>query len=222
MRLITTPESPFGARVLIAARAKQLELECVRPPVGGVKSAEYLALNPIGKIPLLITDTGEAIPESQSILNYLQARFPMPSLLPNLPEQSARVDVAIRVVDLYVMAPVIRLFPHLNPAARDERTVENELTRWKQGLASLAHFMRTPLPPAHAAVTLADCVLPPSLHLSARIARMLGVEGDLLEPHQPLLEYYARMQDHPVVGPVLDELTAAQTIYDAKAARKSH
>jgi glutathione S-transferase len=82
--------------------------------------------------------------------------------------------------------------------------------------------MRTPLPPAHAAVTLADCVLPPSLHLSARIARMLGVEGDLLEPHQPLLEYYARMQDHPVVGPVLDELTAAQTIYDAKAARKSH
>lgn len=210
---------------MIAARAKHLELECVRPPVGGVKSPEYLALNPIGKIPLLITEIGEVVPESESILGYLEDRFLQPSLLPCLPEERARVHLAIRIVDLYVMTPIIRLFPHLNPATRDERTVEQELVRWKQGLAALAHFMKTPLPEAEGTVSLADCVLPPSLHLSTRIANKLGLEGDPMEPHEPLLEYYSRMKDHSIVGRVLDDLTAAQVIYDAKAAdkaRRSH
>jgi hypothetical protein len=119
------------------------------------------------------------------------------------------------------MTPIIRLFPQLNPATRDDRTVEQEVARWKQGLAALAHFMRTPLPQAEANVSLADCVLPPSLHLSARIAGKLGLEDDLLKPHAPLLEYYSRMKDHAIVGRVLEDLTAAQVVYDEKARRSN-
>ncbi len=221
MMLYTSPNSPFGARITIAARTKDLAIQFVRPPAAGIKSPEYLAINPMGKIPVLLTETGDVIPESEAVLDYLEDRFPTPSLRPRDPAQRARVNVAIRVMDTYVMAPVIRLFPHLYPDKRDERTVEHEVLRWKDGLAALAHFMRVPLPETDAGVSLADCVLPPSLHLSARIAMMLGLQDDLLAPHDALVAYYARMKSHPIVGPVLADLTAAQAESDVKAGRPS-
>jgi glutathione S-transferase len=218
MKLYTSPASPFGQRITIAARAKGIDIEFVRPPSAGVKSPEFLAINPIGKIPVLLTEKGGVIPESAVILDYLEDRFPTPSLRPRDPEQRARVTTAIHLMDTYVMAPVIRLFPHLNPAQRDDRTVEQEIVRWQHGLSILEHFMSTPLPDAAAGISLADCVLPPSLHLSARIARMLGVQGDLMAPHDVLVAYYSRMKDHLIVGPILDQMTAAQAASDAAKA----
>jgi glutathione S-transferase len=220
MLLYTAATSPFGARITIAARAKGLTIECVRP-AAGVKSPEYLAINPIGKIPVLQTDSGNVIPESAAILDYLEDRYPVPPLRPADPEQRARVNVAIQIMDAYVMAPVIRLFPHLDPARRDARTVEQEVGRWKDGLAALAHFMQSPLPSADAGVSLADCVLPPSLHLSARISMMLDLPEDLTRPHDALAAYYSRMKSHPLVGPVLADLTQAQSEHDVKAGKPS-
>jgi hypothetical protein len=132
------------------------------------------------------------------------------ALRPAGAEERARVHTAIRIMDTYVMAPVGRTFAHLDPARRDAAVVEQEVARWREGLAALAHYMATPLPTAEAGLTLADCVLPPSLHLSALIARMLGVGDDLLAPHPALSDYYARVRKHPVVGETLEALTAAQ------------
>jgi maleylpyruvate isomerase len=216
LKLITAPESPFGARVLIAARAKGIALQLERPAQGTVRSPEFRAINPISKIPVLLTERGTIIPESAAILDYLDDRFPQPSLRPVDPDERARVNVAVRITDAYIMAPVIRTFPHLNPATRDARVVDNELMHWQAGLAALAHFLAVPLPGAAAGVSLADCVLPPSLHLSARISRLLGLQEDLLAPHSALVAYYARIKDHPIVGPVLAELTAAQAAHDTK------
>jgi glutathione S-transferase len=221
MKLYTGATSPFGARITIAARAKGVVIENLRLPAGGIKSPEYLAINPVGKIPALITESGAAIPESEAILAYLEDRFPTPSLRPSDPEQRARVNVAIRIMDTYVMAPVIRLFPHLDRTKRDERTVEQEVARWKDGLEALAHFMKLPMPSAEAGVSMADCVLPPSIHLSARISMMLELGEDLLKPHGVLVDYYARMKVHPVVGPILADLTAAQASYDVSHGRPS-
>lgn len=221
MKLYTSANSPFGARVAIAACAKNIDIDCLRPPTAGLRSPEFLALNPIAKIPVLVTEQGTVIPESEAIIDYLEDRFPTPSLRPADPEQRARVNIAVRVMDSYVMAPIIRLFPHLNPASRDERVVEQEFKRWTDGLTVLAHFLQSPLPEADAGVSLADCVLPPSLHLSTRIAAMLGMEDDPMNPHEVLVTYYARMKSHPVVGPVLADLTTAQAEYDIKAGRPS-
>jgi len=115
---------------------------------------------------------------------------------------------------------VIRTFPHLDPSKRDQRIVADEVRRWKEGLAALAHFMALPMPVAEAGLTLADCVLPPSFHLSYRISRILGLAEDLLAPHDVLVRYYSGIREHVIVGPVLEELGRAQDAYDAaKAAR---
>ena len=208
LKIYTSPTSPFGARVTIAARVKKIELQDLGIPAEGLKSPEFRRINPVSKAPVLILEDGTAIPESETIINYIEDRFPRPALRPEEPEGRARMNTLIRIMDNYVMAPVIRLFPQLDPATRDAAVVSAEVSRWQDGLGALSHYMREPLPTAEAGLTLADCALPPALRLSRIIAGMLGL-GDLLAPHPALTAYQARICAHPIVGKVLDEMDAA-------------
>lgn len=221
MKLYTSPNSPFSARVRLAALAKGIDLPESPLPPGGLKSDAFRAISSIGKIPVLVVDGEAPIPESAAILRYFEDRFPQPSLLPEDPAQRARVNVIVSLADAYVMDPVIRLFPHLDPSRRDPRVVDAEVARWTAGAAWLADAMTAGMPAAEAGLTLADCVLAPSLHLSIRISAMLGLEQDPVRRQPVLVDYEARLQRHPVAGPVLEALTAAQHVYDLKAGRPS-
>jgi hypothetical protein len=77
--LYDMPVSNNGARCRILIYKKNLTLGediVIRPPsdLGGLKSPEYLALNPQGKMPLLVTSHGN-IPESDTIARYILDRF---------------------------------------------------------------------------------------------------------------------------------------------------
>lgn len=217
MKLFTAANSNFGARVAIAIRAKGIELEEAALPQGGLRSEAFLKINPVAKIPVLTLDDGTILPESDTILRYLDAQFPQPGLYPEGARERALVERAARFMDYYVMAPVIRLFPHLNPATRDPFVVENEVSRWRDGLAALAHVMGDPLPEAPAGLSFADCVLAPSLHLCTRIAAMLDLPEDPLTAHVGLTAYLREATRHPVIGPVLEALTAAQENKDIQS-----
>src|SRR4051812_1723602 len=130
MKLYTSAISPFGCRVTMAARAKGIDIAHEPLPAGGLKSPEYLNINPVGKIPVLITDKGNVIAESEAILHYLEQIHPKPSILPADPDDRAHGNVLIRMIDTYVSLIVIRMFPHIDPKTRDEKTVEHELARW--------------------------------------------------------------------------------------------
>lgn len=81
--LYDMPVSNNGARVRMLLKAKGLfgkEGGCnivIRPPsdIGGLKSDEYLKLNPQGKMPLLVTERGLPIPESDTICQYIVERY---------------------------------------------------------------------------------------------------------------------------------------------------
>lgn len=221
MQIFSSANSPFGARVTIAARAKEIELESLKIPSGGLRADAFLATNPIAKIPVVITGDGLIIPESSVILHYLEDRFPDPSLLPSNAEERAKINIAMTIVDRYVMDPVIRLFAQLNPSSRDQGIVDYELERWNSGLSHLEHFLNLPLPKVAAPVNMADCVLPPSLHLGTRIAAMLGLDDDPLQSHPKLLQYYEWAKADPLIGVVLDELTEFQATTDVAAGRPS-
>src|SRR5882762_4049265 len=61
-------------------------IEVVAFMSGQHRSAEYLALNPKGKVPTLVVD-GEPLSENVAILTWLAERFPQADLLPT-PENS--------------------------------------------------------------------------------------------------------------------------------------
>jgi glutathione S-transferase len=221
MQLYTSTNSPFSARVAIALQAKAVAIEAAALPAGGLKSPEFLAINPIAKIPVLDIGDGNVLPESTVILRYLEDRYPLPSLLPASAAERARINAVVAIMDAYVMAPVIRLFPHLAPGSRDTAVVAAEVQRWQDGMGVLAHWLQSPLPKAQAAVSLADCVIAPSLHLSRRISLMLGLEKDPADQHDAIRGYHDAMKVHPIVGPVLEGLTRTQEAYDLKAGRPS-
>jgi glutathione S-transferase len=74
--------SLYSRPVWIALLEKQLPFESVELNLNGDQwQPEFLAINPFGRIPVLIDD-GFTIFECLSILDYLELHYPIPTLLP--------------------------------------------------------------------------------------------------------------------------------------------
>lgn len=105
--LVDIPASNNGGRCRFVIYKKGLreKVDVVSPKVyGGMKSDEYLALNPQGLIPMLVLPDGQNLWESDVIASYLcdkyrgeGASFELPS-----PEDRANDLLARRVHDLYI------------------------------------------------------------------------------------------------------------------------
>jgi glutathione S-transferase len=105
--LFDKPVSNNGARCRIIIYKKGLILGqdiVIKSPdeLGGLKSAEYLALNPQGKMPVLVTSHGN-IPESDTIARYLLDTFAKgPSFTPSTIEARVKSDLLCRLHDMYI------------------------------------------------------------------------------------------------------------------------
>ena len=94
--------------MLIYYKGIENEIEMKSPgDFGGMNSDEYRALNPQGKIPVLILPDGQALYESRVISAYLAEKFRDvgPSILPSTPEVRARAALINSVHDLYIASP---------------------------------------------------------------------------------------------------------------------
>ncbi|MDO9323159.1 MAG: maleylacetoacetate isomerase [Pseudomonas sp.] len=112
---------------------------------GQQHSADYLALNPQGLLPLLV-DGSTKIAQSLAIIEYLEEVFPQPALLPSEPAQRAQV----RALALHIACDIhplnnLRVLQYLsaelgvNEAAKDawlRHWLELGLAAVEQGLAA--------------------------------------------------------------------------------------
>lgn len=139
--LYTHPLSAHGRKVLALTYHLQLEPEIkfVNVYSGEGQSAEYLKINPLGKIPTLV-DADFILWESNAILQYIAEKFGDNQLYTKDPQKRADIarwlfwetshwQPAIGVV----LAPAVghRLLPDVVPAPTSEPHWENaELHRW--------------------------------------------------------------------------------------------
>ncbi len=93
MKLYDYFRSSAAYRVRIALNVKGLEAERVFVHLrhGAQRTDAYLALNPHGLVPALVTDGGAVITQSLAIIEYLDDTHPAPPLLPADPVARARV-----------------------------------------------------------------------------------------------------------------------------------
>lgn len=77
---------------------------------GAKQDAEFLARNPMGKIPFLETPDG-FLAETVAIIEYLEQILPEPALLPADPFARARVRQLVNVVQVYVEGACRTLYP---------------------------------------------------------------------------------------------------------------
>jgi glutathione S-transferase len=83
MKLMSSPLSPYGRKVKIAARMKGLDSRIELLPTDTNKGDDALnKLNPLGKIPCLITEEGVALFDSHVICEYYDTLSPAPVLFP--------------------------------------------------------------------------------------------------------------------------------------------
>lgn len=191
MKLYSADLSPFACRVRLAIYAKGLDIAIVDPPEGGLKGEAYLAINPIGKIPALVLDDGTVIPESDTIVEYLEDAFPDRPLRPATPEGKAKARLVARVMEIYVGGPMGALFGQMNPKTRDAALVEAKLAELEKGMEWLNLFLE---PNGANAVgdsfSTADCELIPMLTFVGLMARTFG-RPDLISRHDKIAAYHA-------------------------------
>jgi glutathione S-transferase len=99
------PLSPYAQKVKIALREKGIAFD-VRMPEGigaGHTKGAFADANPRREVPALI-DGDTAIFDSTIILEYIDDKWPEPSLMPNAPEARARVRQIEDVMDTHFEA----------------------------------------------------------------------------------------------------------------------
>lgn len=108
MRLHFHPLSPYSRKAMVAVRhrADPVALQEIDPFAGGLRTPEFLALSPYGKMPVLETPEGP-ICESTSIIEYLEEQGPALMLPPGQQRLARHWD---RLADLYLMEPMAELF----------------------------------------------------------------------------------------------------------------
>ncbi len=196
--------SPYVARVRLFGYAKGIELNEVAPP-GGMMTEEYKTHNPIGRIPSIVLYDGFVLPESQAICEYLEDRYPEPSLIPGTPEERARIRLLCQVADAYVMKGLMPFFALIRSIPLDLDRAVGWHARLVEALSHVDAFL---VPGSHAAgdrITLADCALVPMLFYTDMFMPPSGYESPI-GTFSRLGAYWGSIQQDPHVIRLLSEM----------------
>ncbi len=101
--------SPFVRKVWLALREKGLPFENL-PLDPLTKTPRFLAMNPIGRVPILEESDGELISDSSVICDYLEHAYPAVPLYPKSPVQRAKALWFEEYADTVLVGPCARVF----------------------------------------------------------------------------------------------------------------
>lgn len=161
MKLINLDHSPYATRVRILIRKKKLDVDIIAPPEA-LKSPEFMEKFPLGKIPLLVLDEEDCLPESIAIMEYLEARFPKHRCIPADPLLAAKSRVLSSFTDTHLGPALLPFFKAMllpdfsfNQAEQERvvRTTLANLDRW---------FLQNTIL-ENPAISMGDMVLAPTL-----------------------------------------------------------
>jgi maleylacetoacetate isomerase len=81
----------YRVRIALELKGQAPERVFVHLRKGAQRAGDYLAVNPQGLVPSLVTDDGDVLTQSLAILEWLDETHPVPPLLPKDPAGRARV-----------------------------------------------------------------------------------------------------------------------------------
>ncbi len=143
LRLYYTSRSVYSRPVWIALLEKKLQFELVSLKLDGDQfQPEFLTINPFNHVPVL-EDNGFRVIESLAILDYLEAKYPTPALLPT----DAKALAIVRMVEMVamnellpVMVDLIRQHKHPQKLQQAKQQVATVLAFFEDLLGSCPYF----------------------------------------------------------------------------------
>ena len=131
MKLLGSPTSPYVRKVRIVMAEKKLDYQFVVEDVWG--SDAILKSNPLGKVPCLVMEGGEAVFDSRVIVEYVDTLSPVGRLIP----QSGRERVEVRtwealadgLLDAAILARLEQTWPGRADGERSGAWVDRQMTK---------------------------------------------------------------------------------------------
>ena len=172
LKLCGFSSSNYYNKVKLALLEKGVPFEEVFVPYPR-DDAGWLAKSPMGKVPFIVTEHG-SLCESQVILEYIEACWPTPALLPASPWAASKVREIGAVLDLQVELTARQLylqafFGGTLPEKLTAR-VRGELVK---GIAAFRNLARFGPYVAGDSFTLADCTAYAHLPLAALASKVV-------------------------------------------------
>ncbi len=171
--------------------------------------ADVLAASPLGKIPFITTLQG-TLCESQAIVDYLEAAYPTPALLPADPFAAAKVRELTTFIDLHLELVARELYTQAffggtvsdSAKARVRKQLDKNIAAFKR-LVKFAPFI------AGDTFTQADCAAFASLPLVGMATKAIYSEDVLISAGVDYKPYIKMISERPAAQRVMADRKAA-------------
>jgi glutathione S-transferase len=223
LKLYQTYTSPFPTRVRLCLYAKGLTPQIIEPPgfhATTESKGDYYGVNPIGRVPALVTDDGHSLPESEVICEYLEDTYPEPPLLPADAWGRAQVRLISRLCDFYLVMAMVPLFTASGQSRKrwDRPAIDKALAAVETALGYIEHYLGEDGYAVGDRLTWADGALVPQLMLAYEWAPALFDAPSPLGKHPKLAAYWSDIARDPIVARLLAE-TREAVAHEQEAAR---
>ena len=140
MKLIGSLTSPYVRKVRVVMAEKKLDFQFVQEDVWG--NDNILASNPLGKVPCLLMEGGEAVFDSRVIVEYLDTLSPVGKLIP--PSGRERIEVktwealADGLQDAAILARMEANWSGRTKAQRSQAWIDRQMSRVETTLKAMS------------------------------------------------------------------------------------
>jgi glutathione S-transferase len=204
MKLIGAVSSPYVRKVRVVMAEKKLDYQFVQEDVWN--SDAIVETNPLGKVPCLVMEGGEAVFDSRVIVEYVDNLSPVGKLIPAAGRERAEVRtweaLADGVMYAAILARLEATWPGRAEGQRSPAWIERQLGKVDAALAAMAKG-------------LGDKPFCCGIHLSlADIA--VGCALGYLDFRFPQIEWRRR---HLALAKLSDKLAQRQSFIDSAPPR---
>jgi glutathione S-transferase len=140
MKLIGSLTSPYVRKVRVVLAEKKLEFQLVEEDVWA-KDSSITTANPLGKVPCLIMEGGEAMFDSRVITEYLDTMSPVGKLIPTSGRERAEVKtweaLADGLLDAAIAARLEATWAGRTDAQRCSAWIDRQMDKIHASLAAM-------------------------------------------------------------------------------------
>ena len=132
MKLIGSTSSPYVRKVRVVMSEKKLDYQFVEEDVWSAETS-IMESNPLGKVPCLVMEGGEALFDSRVIVEYLDTLSPVGKLIPAVGRERAEVKtweaLADGVMDALVLARLESHWAGRGTGERSQAWIDRQLAK---------------------------------------------------------------------------------------------
>jgi glutathione S-transferase len=140
MKLIGSTTSPYVRKVRIVMAEKKLDYQFLLDNVWSADT-RIAASNPLGKVPCLVMEGGEAVFDSRVIVEYLDTLSPVGKLIPSTGRERAEVKtweaLADGLLDAAILVRLENTFEGRKPSERSQAWIDRQMDKVHASLKAM-------------------------------------------------------------------------------------